>query len=346
MGSAAETPDEERAARGRQRALNLYLNDLNGGLLGWATFPDEYASAAADGRRRRPQRVAARRQRGAVRPGRDGDPRGRPLAGPLPHLPGRLPTANDLVADTPAEASPAFGCPEGRDTCAAAGLDPIHNFMDYTDDACMYEFTPGQVARLDAQTAAYRNTAPASVTGSTVSTVGGTPVAVTPGGTDPDGDALTYEAVGAPAHGTVAASGAGLVYTAVTGFTGSDTFAIRAVDAFGARGATTATVTVNVAPRAASTTKAKARKKVRQGKKVKVKVTVTASAPAGTVQVTEKGKVLGTGTVSGSGKVTVSVGKLKVGKHKLTVTFGGSATVAPSTDKVTVRVLQKKASKK
>lgn len=62
----------------------------------------------------------------------------------------------DSVADTPAEASPAYGCPDGRDSCSADGLDPIYNFMDYTDDACMYEFTVNQATRMEGLVAIYR----------------------------------------------------------------------------------------------------------------------------------------------------------------------------------------------
>ena len=54
----------------------------------------------------------------------------------------------DFVADTPPQKVPTNGCPEGKDTCRESGLDPIHNYMDYSYDSCYTEFTAGQAQRI------------------------------------------------------------------------------------------------------------------------------------------------------------------------------------------------------
>jgi hypothetical protein len=67
---------------------------------------------------------------------------------------------NDGVADTPAEKSADFYCSVGRNSCKDGNrpveLDPIHNFMDYSDDVCLFEFTGGQAERMNTQWAVYR----------------------------------------------------------------------------------------------------------------------------------------------------------------------------------------------
>ncbi len=63
----------------------------------------------------------------------------------------------DLVADTNWEADWAYGCPVGKDTCTSVpGLDPIENYMEYSDDSCMTTFTQGQSSRILDQYMAYR----------------------------------------------------------------------------------------------------------------------------------------------------------------------------------------------
>lgn len=66
-------------------------------------------------------------------------------------------TRGDLVSDTPAEREPTAGCPQGKDTCPQkAGLDPIHNFMDYSFDSCYTQFTAGQAERMQEQWNGFR----------------------------------------------------------------------------------------------------------------------------------------------------------------------------------------------
>jgi hypothetical protein len=60
------------------------------------------------------------------------------------------------VDDTPAMNAPTSGCPAGKDTCKEPGLDPIHNYMDYSYDSCYDQFTNGQTARMQAQWAEFR----------------------------------------------------------------------------------------------------------------------------------------------------------------------------------------------
>ncbi|KAL3424640.1 metalloprotease [Phlyctema vagabunda] len=57
--------------------------------------------------------------------------------------------AGDGVADTPIQANSTRGCPASADSCpGVAGLDSIHNYMDYSYDECYEEFTPGQKTRM------------------------------------------------------------------------------------------------------------------------------------------------------------------------------------------------------
>lgn len=54
-------------------------------------------------------------------------------------------TTGDSIGDTNSEESPFFGCPSSsgwRRTCQSH--DPVHNFMDYSNDGCMCTFTSDQ----------------------------------------------------------------------------------------------------------------------------------------------------------------------------------------------------------
>jgi hypothetical protein len=158
MGTNNEKRMKSSLAVDPATTLNLYACNLGGGLLGYATFPYMYPE---DSYMHGVVVLYASFPGGTAAPYNEGDTATHEIGhflGLYHPFQGGCPEPNDYVADTPAEASPAYGCPEGRDTCAEPGLDPIHNFMDYSDDYCMYEFTTGQSTRMDEQMAMYRPT--------------------------------------------------------------------------------------------------------------------------------------------------------------------------------------------
>ena len=153
----SETQMKKALHEGDSETLNVYSANIGGGLLGWAYFPKDYNNGRDfyDGvvilDESMPGGTAGKYAFGDT----------------LTHEVGHwfmlhhtfnngCSASGDFVADTPKEAYPQFNCPEGADSCAAPGLDPIHNFMDYTKDECMDMFTAGQADRMSDAWVAFR----------------------------------------------------------------------------------------------------------------------------------------------------------------------------------------------
>ena len=152
---------EEKAMKtalkeGGPETLNIYSADLGDTLLGWAYLAEDAAAVGVfDGVVVHFDSLPG----GAFGVYSEGDTATHEVGHWLDLLhtfDGGCTGPGDFVADTAPEASPAFDCDPTRDTCVGGGKDPITNFMDYTADPCMFEFTRGQTTRMRAAWLAFR----------------------------------------------------------------------------------------------------------------------------------------------------------------------------------------------
>lgn len=141
--------------------MNVWVCNIGGGILGYAQFPG--GSASTDGIVISPQYFGSRELQ----------PAGENFFLSAPFDKGRTGThevghylnlrhiwgdgncnADDFVADTPTAGAPNYGCPSypSRSCNNNGGFssDMFMNYMDYVDDACMFMFSAGQKARMDA----------------------------------------------------------------------------------------------------------------------------------------------------------------------------------------------------
>jgi hypothetical protein len=157
--SSSNAPYHSALAWNPQKYLNIYSLNLGASLLGFATIPQLNAPPvgnAFDG--------VHIHWTAFGRPGLGGAPYnlGRTCTHEVGHYMGLFHTfeggcgttsspgcysSGDRICDTNATAQSNFGCPFLLNTCGD-GVDNVRNYMDYTDDSCLTNFTTEQSRRM------------------------------------------------------------------------------------------------------------------------------------------------------------------------------------------------------
>ena len=138
-----------------KRYLNIWITNIEGGILGWAQFPDA-GSIYTDGV------VVDYRNFGTLGTAISPYNLGRTITHELGHyfnllhLWGDNYCGDDWVNDTPTQEEANFGCKSHPSISCNNNGDMFMNFMDYSDDACMNSFTIGQRNRVWSSISNYR----------------------------------------------------------------------------------------------------------------------------------------------------------------------------------------------
>ncbi|MBP6456467.1 MAG: hypothetical protein KA275_07030, partial [Chitinophagaceae bacterium] len=137
----------------RDSYLNLWVGNISGGILGYAQFPG--GTASTDGV------VCNYSAFGTMGTASAPFNKGRTATHEVGHWlnlnhiwgdDGTSCSGTDNVGDTPNQADENYGCPSFPTISCTNGPngDMFMNYMDYTDDACMFMFSAGQKARMQA----------------------------------------------------------------------------------------------------------------------------------------------------------------------------------------------------
>ena len=128
--------------------LNLWVCTIGGGILGYAQFPG--GSSSTDGV------VIDSKYLGTTGTATAPFDKGRTATHEvghwmnLRHIWGDATCGSDLVSDTPSHNTANYGCPSypHLSTCSGSPVEMTMNYMDYTNDACMYMFSNGKKSRM------------------------------------------------------------------------------------------------------------------------------------------------------------------------------------------------------
>jgi hypothetical protein len=203
--------------------MNIWVCDIGGGILGYAQFPG--GSNSTDGV------VLDYRYTGrgfsSIAPFNKGRTATHEVGHylNLRHIWGDANCGNDQVSDTPTQQTSNGGCPSfPKVTCSnGPNGDMFMNYMDYTDDACMYMFSSGQKSRMQATLvsggAHYSLTTSNACTPPSGTTCG-TPTGLSASSVTTSGATVSWTAVsGASSYTVRYKTSSASTYTTVTGLT-------------------------------------------------------------------------------------------------------------------------------